>query len=143
MASLFVNTRGDLRVLDPGAGVGSLTAAFAERLCTAAVGPWTVDFVCYEIDLVLCGYLRRTLREVEGRCKGKRVDVSSSVLQDDFILGHKAGQQPDMFDDVEDDDEGFTHVILNPPLPSTIRTILRGRSTARTPVIRSATKRHE
>ena len=35
MASLFVNTRGDLRVLDPGAGVGSLTAAFAERLCTA------------------------------------------------------------------------------------------------------------
>ena len=115
MASLFVSTAGDLRVLDPGAGVGSLTAALAERLCTAEVRPRSVDFVCYEIDLVLSGYLHRTLREVEGRCKEKRIDVSSRVLQGDFILGHRAGQQPDMFDDAEEHDEAFTHVILNPP----------------------------
>ncbi len=115
MASLFVNTGGDLRVLDPGAGVGSLTAALAERLCTGDVRPRLVDFVCYEVDLVLSGYLHRTLREVEGWCKEKRVDVNSRALQDDFILGHKDGQQPDMFDDAEDNSGGFTHVILNPP----------------------------
>ena len=115
MASQFVNTEKDLRVLDPGAGVGSLTAALAERLHTAEVAPRSVDFVCYEIDLVLSEYLHRTLKEVEGRCKEKRVDVSSKVLQADFILGHKGGPQPDLFDDAEDNDEGFTHVILNPP----------------------------
>ena len=115
MASLFFNTGGELRVLDPGAGVGSLTAVLAERLCAAEVRPRSVDFVCYEIDLALSEYLNRTLREVEGVCKEKQVDVSTKVSPDDFILSHKDGRQPDMFHDAEEDDEGFTHVILNPP----------------------------
>ena len=115
MASLFADTGGALRVLDPGAGVGSLTVALAERLCSAEVRPQAVDFVCYEIDPVLSGYLHHTLREVEAWCRETRVGVSSRVFQDDFILSRRAGQQPDMFDAAEDDDGGFTHVILNPP----------------------------
>ena len=115
MANLFGNTEGELHVLDPGAGVGSLTGALAERLCAGEVRPRSADFVCYEIDQVLSGYLHHTLREVEIQCKEARVGASSRVIQDDFILSHRNGHQPDMFDDVEDTDGGFTHAILNPP----------------------------
>lgn len=115
MASLFVNTGGRVRVLDPGAGVGSLTAALAERFCNAKVRPRSVDFVCYEIDLALSGYLDHMLREVEIQCKEARVGVSSRVVQGDFILSHRNDRQPDMFADTEDTDGGFTHAILNPP----------------------------
>ena len=47
MASLCWDTLGALRVLDQGAGVGSLTAAFAERICAETAGPRSVEFVCY------------------------------------------------------------------------------------------------
>ena len=65
MASLFSDTCGELRVLDPGAGVGSLTAALAERLCAEASKPRSVEFVCYEIDGLLSSYLRDTLDQVK------------------------------------------------------------------------------
>ena len=60
MARLFSETQGDLRVLD--AGVGSLTAAFGERIYAETGGPRSVEFVCYEIDAVLSEYLTDTLR---------------------------------------------------------------------------------
>jgi adenine-specific DNA-methyltransferase len=115
MASLFAETRGSLRVLDPGAGVGSLTASFAERLCTTEVRPRSIDFVCYEIDPLVSGYLHHTLRETTARCGDVRISASSRVLQDDFILSHRPGEQPGLFDAAGGDDGDFTHVILNPP----------------------------
>ena len=75
MASLFSETCGDIRVLDPGAGVGSLTAALAERLCAVTLRPRSVEFVCYEVDQMLSGYLRDTLDQAEtamSRCWNRR-----------------------------------------------------------------------
>ena len=115
MASLFTETRGDMRVLDPGAGVGSLTAALTERLCTAADKPRSVEFVCYEIDPVLSGYLRNTLKEAQIDCGHARVSASYRLLDDDFILTHRLDRRPKIFDGPGDDGGGFTHVILNPP----------------------------
>ncbi len=114
MASLFSETDGDLRVLDPGAGVGSLTAAFAERICAEASGPCSVEFVCYEIDTVLSRYLVDTLRHVEDRCRRARVSVTGRLLEKDFILEHGVARQPGLFDG-PGCDHGFTHAILNPP----------------------------
>ena len=114
MASLFSETRGDLRVLDPGAGVGSLTAALAERICAETAGPRSAEFVCYEIDAVLSSYLADTLRQVEGRCRREQVSVTSRLLEEDFILEHGARRQPGLFEG-RGNDSGFTHAILNPP----------------------------
>ena len=114
MASLFSATRGDLRVLDPGAGVGSLTAALAERICAERAGPRAVEFVCYEIDAVLSSYLAGTLRQVEGRFRREQVSVTSRLLEEDFILEHGVARQPGLFDG-PGNDSGFTHAILNPP----------------------------
>ena len=115
MASLFSQTHGEMRVLDPGAGVGSLTAALAERVCAAAIGPRSVEFVCYEIDPVLCGYLRDTLGQVETACRDAHIDADGRFVEGDFILHQQLDGQPDLFNGVSEADVGFTHAILNPP----------------------------
>ncbi len=97
MASLFSEPRKPVRLLDAGAGVGSLTAAFISR--------WQADEIgisAYEIDPALAVYLRQTLARY-----GE--NISPTVIQGDFIqdavyrlkLGPKS--------------QGFTHAILNPP----------------------------
>lgn len=43
MVSLFVDLRGDIRLLDPGAVVSSLTAAFVKRMITAAKKPFLCE----------------------------------------------------------------------------------------------------
>jgi len=115
MASLFSETCGDLRVLDPGAGVGSLTAALAERLCAAPARPRSVEFVCYEIDGILSRYLRDSLDQVKARCREAGIDSSERPLERDFILHQQLGRQPDLLGRVEEADPGFSHAILNPP----------------------------
>ena len=114
MASPFSDTHGDLPVLDAGAGVGSLTAAFAARICGETAGPRSVESVCYEIDAVLLRYPADTLRQAEARCQQAQISATGRLLDRGFILGHAEARQPELFD-AGDDDAGFTHAILNPP----------------------------
>lgn len=114
MASLFTNVTGDVRLLDPGAGVGSLTAAFVERLCVAAEKPRSVSLVAFEIEPVLTTYLYSTLKEAVTQCRHTQVQASMDLREDDFILGHSGGVQPDIFNQALGDHD-FSHAILNPP----------------------------
>jgi len=98
MAGLFSDRAGAIRLLDAGAGVGSLTAAFLDR--------WGSDDVCatvYEVDGTLASYLRETLRGYgNGRFEATVVDrdfIQEAVYK--ITMGRKG--------------EGFTHAILNPP----------------------------
>lgn len=115
MVSLFADVSGDIRLLDPGAGVGSLTAAFVERICAGAAKPRSLSLVAYEIEPVLSAYLRNTLDEAVGQCRLTQIKASSALHEEDFILGHAWGAQPDIFSRGNGDDGGFSHVILNPP----------------------------
>ena len=103
MASLFPNASGDIRILDPGAGIGSLSCALAERIATEK---WDVDAVsvdAYEIDMALVEQLRENLA---GCFNGKSCSIK--VLNCDFLsataeaVSH--GECP-----------RYTHVIMNPP----------------------------
>ena len=106
MASLFTQTCGAMRVLDPGAGVGSLTAALAERLCAGAARPRSVAFICHEIDPLLSGYLRDMLAQVEARCRDAGIASDGRLVEGDFILD--GAREPQSAG-------GCTHAILNPP----------------------------
>jgi adenine-specific DNA-methyltransferase len=95
MACLFSERNGASRLLDAGAGVGSLTDAFIKR--------WGSRDVCvsaYEIDPTMISYLRETL--------GGYGDCSFKIIERDFIQDAvyriKLGNM-----------ERFTHAILNPP----------------------------
>lgn len=78
MASLFSDVSGDIRLLDPGAGVGSLTAAFVERISSAPEKPRSVVFVAYEIEPVLASYLRNTLDESVAQCRHVQITARSA-----------------------------------------------------------------
>ena len=114
MASLFTDLSGDLRILDPGAGVGSLTAALVERLCNEPAKPRSVVWVCYEIEPLLTTYLSNTLKEAEIQCQAAQIKAISQVYEEDFILTHPAGPQADIFQGGDTADD-FSHVIMNPP----------------------------
>ncbi len=115
MASLFSETASDLRVLDPGAGVGALSAALADRLCAAAPRPRSVEFVCYEIDAMLSNYLCNTLGQVEAQCRSVGIEAGVRFVEEDFILLDELNPQQGLFNVVGQDEAGFTHAILNPP----------------------------
>lgn len=114
MASLFPEATGDIRVLDPGAGIGSLSCALAERIAVEDwdVGSITVD--AYEIDQSLIDQLRENLA---GCFNGD--DCAVNVLNGDFLSATAAavsnGESPK-----------YTHVIMNPPYKK-IRTASRER----------------
>lgn len=99
MAGLFANPTGPVRLLDAGAGVGSLTAAFVEAHGGVAIG-----VEAWEVDPTLRGYLAATL----SRCTTAGTAIDSVIHADDFIeasawnLSMGVGTR-------------FTHAILNPP----------------------------
>ncbi len=115
MASLFSDVSGDIRLLDPGAGVGSLTAAFVERICVAETKPRSAFLLTYEIEPVLTIYLRNMLDEAVALCRQAQIKASAELYDEDFILGHVGGRQPDIFDLERGDGDGFSHVLMNPP----------------------------
>ena len=116
MASLFTDLSGYVAVLDPGAGVGSLTAALAERMCMAVVDkPRSARFLCYEIESRLIEYLCRTLEQSTAKCEAAGIKVDAEVREKDFILNNSAGIQADFFEQGETHLDSFTHVIMNPP----------------------------
>lgn len=116
MASLFSDVSGEVRLLDPGAGVGSLTAAFVERLCRADHRPRSALLTCYEIDPLLLDYLQTTLHECERECQLSQVVAKVDVHPHDFILNTSRRSRDDLFSRQNPHScNGFTHVFMNPP----------------------------
>lgn len=113
MAGLFEDLAGELRVLDPGAGTGSLAAAFIERCIREAPATTGVEVHCYEIDEGLAGYLSTTLDEVR-RCGAvAQVATATHIHVQDFI--HVAGNTAQATHLLLGRDAPFSHVIMNPP----------------------------
>lgn len=115
LASLFEIFEGDISLLDPGAGVGSLTAAFVERMCSAKSKPRSATLVCYEIEPLMIDYLQATLQTAEQQCAEAQIKSLSHVYDEDFILSHAGNAQADMFRSGKGSGHEYSHVIMNPP----------------------------
>ena len=68
MASMFEAAGTEIMLLDAGAGVGSLTAAFVTEICERQQKPRTIQSTAYEIDAVLREYLQNTLAQCKKAC---------------------------------------------------------------------------
>ena len=86
MASLFSPlNRSEIRLLDPGAGVGSLAAAFVQRACHEPTPPQRLTVTAYEVDPNLAASLRTTLEECTHLASAHEIDLTYELLPFDFI----------------------------------------------------------
>lgn len=126
MASLF-NTKQirAIRLLDPGGGVGSLTAAFVEEFCKRPNKPDRIAVHTFEMDPMLFDYLKSSLSECENVASAKGVKFGYDMLRQDFITYGYQKLQDELFN--KEINERYTHVIMNPPYRK-IRTDSKHRS---------------
>ena len=123
MAGLFVQTpSSNCHLLDAGAGIGSLTAAFLERWASGGLAYQQVTVDAFELDESLHPYLHKTLEEYR-----QHLDIVSHVREGDFIETAVQSICGSLFTQAL---PHFTHAILNPPYKkirsnSTYRAALR------------------
>lgn len=107
MASLFNSASGDVRLLDPGCGPCSLTAAFAER--AAYEGATSFTATCYDIEERIKPYAEESIRLCRAALEASGIKFSDDLKISDFILD--SAKESGLFDDKPE----YTHVIANPP----------------------------
>ncbi len=108
MAGLFTSTASDeCRLLDAGAGIGSLSSAFLERCAAGALPLARVDLSAFEMDSALHDELADSLAACARRTRD-HVALHFDLFGGDFI--ETAVNRIQFRQDVD-----FTHAILNPP----------------------------
>jgi len=112
MASLFETNVPVARILDPGAGSGSLFAALIEQLISKPSRPECIEVVAYEIDQNIVPHLEKTIELCRQLCAETGVAFQGIVRCEDFISAAVGQLHDNLFAAAQD---SFTHVILNPP----------------------------
>ena len=108
MASLFSNIEGDIKLLDPGCGPGSLTAAFVdEALKRKRVR--SLDTTLFDIEDILAPYIHETFDICANQITKSGVEYTATLYLEDFILA--CSNNSGLFQNNND----YTHVIMNPP----------------------------
>jgi adenine-specific DNA-methyltransferase len=112
MASMFDAKQRSIRLLDAGAGVGSLSAAFVGEVCARDDHPEEIVVVTYEIDAALIEGLRATLAACALHCQRAGIAFRSEIRQEDFIAAGVSALRGGLF---AAPTEEFDCAILNPP----------------------------
>lgn len=86
LAGHFVHMPSEVRLLDAGAGMGALTAAFVEAACNHPVPPRSIAVTCYEVDPDMVAILRETLARCATDCARAGIAFQAEVVADDYIL---------------------------------------------------------
>lgn len=136
MAGLFTQSNQHIRLLDAGAGIGSLTAAFVESRVLNAFAdqaaqqgwpvekrelldlgspcelPATIHATLYEKDAALIASLTKTLNRIVEYCDKFGVRFEYDLHNQDFIVAATNTLQLALY---RDPDMGYDCAILNPP----------------------------
>jgi adenine-specific DNA-methyltransferase len=111
MASMFEAKHKDITLLDAGAGVGSLTAAFISEACQRPDKPKTIHATTYEIDPGLAEYLESTLKQCLKTCEAAGVAFTYDLVGRDFIDDGVNTLRHEMFEPIRQ----YNCAIMNPP----------------------------
>ena len=112
MARMPESSRECIRLLDPGAGVGILTAAWVAEMCRQPNRPAEVVLTAYELDEGLLPALRRTMKACQKACAEVEVDCRIEVRHEDFIEAGVEALDGGLW---ADSNSQFDLAILNPP----------------------------
>lgn len=109
MASLFNRIEGDISLLDPGCGSGSLTAAFLdESLRRKKIK--SINIHAFDIDPVIQPFITETLSLCMEKSEKHSVSINTNFILDDFIFNKT--KNSGLF---ASQNSGYSHVIMNPP----------------------------
>ena len=117
MASMVPYTSEPLRVLDPGAGAGTLSTALAARWLGQDRPPNALRVTAFEIDPGFRPFLERTAAAIGSACARRSVACSVTLRCEDFAQRTSLEALGHLFSEPE----AFDVAILNPPyrkLPS-------------------------
>jgi adenine-specific DNA-methyltransferase len=112
MALMFKKRREHINLLDAGAGVGTLTAAFIEEIGRWKNKPKSISVTAYEIDPVLAEYLTETLALCRIECEKEGMKFHAEIVREDFIESAVNQLDPTLFTTRANK---FNFTILNPP----------------------------
>jgi adenine-specific DNA-methyltransferase len=107
MAALFPDGNGSCRLLDAGAGIGSLSAAFLARWRSGGFQFQQVEAEVFELDHELIRHLSSTLASYNHKS-----DFFVNIHEVDFIQAAVDSLSGNLFSLPL---KGYTHAILNPP----------------------------
>ncbi len=116
LASMFRPISGEVRLLDAGAGIGSLGAALIARLLVAEEPPTSIHLCAYEISKAMWPGLERTVDALESLCSRAHVDFVAEIFLEDFLA---AGIDEIEHGILPGSGGPFDAVILNPPYRKT------------------------
>jgi adenine-specific DNA-methyltransferase len=104
MAGMFsLSDIDDCRLLDAGAGIGSLSSAFLERYRLSNFDFKNISVTAYEIDPVLLEELNKTLSQFT-EISGLSYKIKNEEFIEDAVNSLQFKRE-----------QGYTHAILNPP----------------------------
>jgi adenine-specific DNA-methyltransferase len=114
MAGMFTHFRPSINLLDPGAGVGSLSAAFIATAVVASQRPDNIKLIAFELDPILIKWLEITLNACQQLCEQFEINFSYEIHQEDFISTsfEKLSGENTLF---PVDHLNYNYAILNPP----------------------------
>lgn len=113
MASMFLDLGPEIRLLDAGAGVGSLTAAFVHEALQRKPRPRAIEATAYEVDPVMLAGLREVFDSCGSMARGSRSRFVGRVVERDFIEEAASFLAGNLFRD--GNAPRFNAAIMNPP----------------------------
>lgn len=114
MASLFQEINTEMRLLEPGAGIGSLISAFAERALIENFSSFQLIVDAYEIENTLIQYLSHVFSLCEKRYQGQNSNFISNIFKEDFIEHGVKCIVNNQVNNLNNNTK-YTHCIVNPP----------------------------
>lgn len=113
MANMFTIKKNNIKLLDPGAGVGNLTAAFCQRLLKSPLRhSITVD--AYENDPELIPALENILNACKTELNNNGQNLQYNIYEEDFVLHNKEYLERESLPNFQNDNS-YDYVISNPP----------------------------
>jgi adenine-specific DNA-methyltransferase len=85
MSGMFSNLSPFVNLVDPGAGVGALSAAFVAKALVSPSIPEKIHITAFELDPVLVKGLTKTMKECQQLCEKYGVVFQYEIHQEDFI----------------------------------------------------------
>lgn len=107
LASLFDNISNDVKLLDPGCGPGSLTAAFVDEALHRDQLT-SLSVTAFDVDAGIQPYMSETFRLCEESLTQIERGFQAELLVEDYILTTYS-----VLDDLGG--QRYTHVLMNPP----------------------------